>query len=153
MTANSQPDLSEAMRMRDVALEALEDAKGQDIAVLDVTSLTDICDFMVVATGTSDRHVRTLADRVLERMHEAGWRQMGMEGEDARDWVLVDFVDVVIHIMRSETRKRYDLESLWDKTFGELRHEPRGEGDTAEDEEPHLTAEEAAKILRSGGSA
>ena len=150
MTDIAEPDLSEAMRMRDIALEALADAKGQDVAVLDVTSLTDICDFMLVATGTSDRHVRTLADRVLERMHAAGWRQMGVEGEDAKDWVLVDFVDVVIHIMRGETRKRYDLESLWDKTFGELRHEPMVE---AEEEKEPLTAEEAAEILRSGGTA
>ena len=150
MTETTEPDLSEAIRMRDIALDALEDAKGQDIAVLDVTSLTDICDFMMVATGTSDRHVRTLADRVLERMHDAGWRQMGVEGEDAKDWVLVDFVDIVVHIMRGETRKRYDLESLWDKTFGELRHEPMVEG---EDEEEHLTAGAAAEILRSGGSA
>lgn len=152
MTDSDKPDLTEAMRMRDIALAALADAKGQDVAVLDVTGLTDICDFMVVATGTSDRHVRTLADRVLEQMHEAGWRQMGVEGDDARDWVLVDFVDVVIHIMRAETRKRYDLESLWDKTFAGLRHEaPAEEGDPAA--EPALTAEEAARILRSGGTA
>ena len=62
-------------------------------------------------------------------MHGAGWRQIGIEGEDARDWVLVDFVDVVVHIMRRETRKRYDLEGLWDRTFGELRKEGDAAGD------------------------
>lgn len=113
----------EAERMRDTVLDALEEVKGQDIAVLDVTGLTDICDCMIVVSGASDRHIKTLAERVLERMHGAGWRQIGIEGEDARDWVLVDFVDVVVHIMRRETRKRYDLEGLWDRTFSELRQE------------------------------
>jgi ribosome-associated protein len=115
--------------MRDIAVAALEDAKGLDITVLDVSGLTDICDFMLVATGTSDRHIRTLAERVLEKMAEAGWKKLGSEGEDSRDWVLVDFVDVVVHIMRAPTRKRYDLESLWDRTFADLRKEPRGDRD------------------------
>lgn len=109
--------------MRDVAIDALEDAKGEDIKVLDVSGLTDITDFMIVATGTSERHIKTLSTRVLEHMHEAGWNHMGIEGEDARDWVLVDFVDIVVHIMREQTRKRYDLESLWDKTFSEMLSE------------------------------
>ena len=106
--------------MRQVALDALEDAKGEDIKVLDVSTLTDITDFMIVSTGTSDRHIKTQANRVLEHMHEAGWKHLSVEGEEAKDWVLVDFVDVVIHIMRAQTRKHYDLESLWDKTFSDL---------------------------------
>lgn len=110
-------------QMRDIAIAALEDAKGEDIKVLDVSSLTDITDYMIVSTGTSERHIKTLATRVLEHMHAAGWNHLGIEGEESRDWVLVDFVDIVIHIMRSETRKRYDLESLWDKTFSELLSE------------------------------
>jgi ribosome-associated protein len=114
-------------RMRDVAIGALEDAKGEDIKVLDVSGLTDITDYMIVATGTSERHIKTLSSRVLEHMHDAGWKHMGIEGEDARDWVLVDFVDIVIHIMRAQTRKRYDLESLWDKTFSELLSEGSAE--------------------------
>ena len=118
----------EAERMRDLVLEALEEVKGREIAVLDVTALTDICDYMVVVTGASDRHIKTLAERVLEKMRGAGWRQIGIEGEDARDWVLVDFVDVVVHIMRRDTRKRYDLEGLWDRTFGALRQEADAAG-------------------------
>ncbi len=114
-------------RMRDVAIGALEDAKGEDIKVLDVSGLTDITDYMIVATGTSERHIKTLSSRVLEHMHEAGWKHMGIEGEDSRDWVLVDFVDIVIHIMREQTRKRYDLESLWDKTFSEMLSEGSAE--------------------------
>ena len=136
-------------RMRDVAINALEDAKGEDIKVLDVSGLTDITDFMIVATGTSERHIKTLATRVLEHMHEAGWKQLGIEGEDARDWVLVDFVDIVIHIMREQTRKRYDLESLWDKTFSELLTEGHAEG-IAEGSAEEVMGEVAARGKSTG---
>lgn len=127
--------------MRDIAVEALEEAKGVDITVLDVTSLTDICDYMLVASGTSDRHIKTLADRVLEDMSRAGWKKMGSEGEEARDWVLVDFVDIVVHIMRAQTRKRYDLESLWDRTFGDLNKQRHDDspGDATDNVSPDGT--------------
>ncbi len=96
---------------------ALDEAKGVDIKVLDVRNLTDITDYMVVVTGTSDRHVKTLAARVQEFMLEKNWKPLGMEGEESRDWVLVDYVDVVVHIMRDRARKHYDLENLWNETF------------------------------------
>ncbi|MBX2870331.1 MAG: ribosome silencing factor [Acidiferrobacterales bacterium] len=119
---------NEAELMRDIAIAALEEAKGEDIKVIDVRQLTDVTDIMIVSTGTSDRHVKTLSSRVLEAMHEAGWQHVGVEGEEARDWILVDFVDIVVHVMREQARQRYDLESLWDKTFNELT----GEGPAAE---------------------
>jgi len=106
--------------MCEVAQAALEEAKGDNIVLLDVRQLTDITDYMLVATGTSERHVKTLAERVLERMREAGWRHLGMEGLEDADWVLVDFVDVVVHIMRPLTRERYNLEGLWDENLGKL---------------------------------
>ena len=106
--------------MCETVLASFDDARGVDVRVLDVRKLTDITDFMIVATGTSDRHVKTLADRVLEFMADKGWKPIGMEGEEGRDWILVDFVDVVVHIMRDQTRKHYDLEGLWDETLGDL---------------------------------
>lgn len=111
---------SESTAMRECARAALEDAKGVDIVELDVRKLTDITDAMLVATGASERHVRTLAERVLERMRAAGWRPLGVEGFEDADWVLVDFVDVVVHIMRAPAREKYDLEGLWDARFGAL---------------------------------
>jgi len=111
---------NEAEQMRDIALSALQQSKGEDIKVLDVRKLTDVTDIMIVATGTSDRHVKTLATRVLEEMHGAGWNHVGVEGEEAKDWLLVDFVDIVVHVMRAQARERYDLESLWDKTFNDI---------------------------------
>ncbi len=106
--------------MCDTVVASLEDAKGLGIKVLDVRKLTDITDYMIIATGTSDRHVKTIAERVLEFMLEKQWTPFGMEGEESKDWVLVDFIDVVVHIMRDKSRKHYDLESLWDQTFVEL---------------------------------
>lgn len=103
--------------MQEIVADALADGRGIDIRVLNVRSLTDITDFMVIAAGTSDRHVKTLCDRVLEFMAEANFKPVGVEGEAARDWVLVDYVDVVVHIMREGARKHYDLESLWDESL------------------------------------
>lgn len=119
--------------MREVARAALEDAKGDAIVHLDVRKLTDITDAMLVVTGASERHVRTLAERVLERMRAAGWRPLGVEGLDDADWVLVDFVDVVVHIMRAPTREKYDLEGLWDASFGELLNLEKSAEKTAAD--------------------
>lgn len=104
-------------------IASMEDAKAIDIKSLDVRNLTDITDYMIVATGTSDRHVKTISDRVLEFMTKQGWKPLGLEGDNAREWILVDYVDVVVHIMREQTRKHYDLESLWNETFSELNEE------------------------------
>ena len=120
--------------MRDIAIAALEDAKGLDIRVLDVQEMTDMTDYMIVATGTSDRHVKTLSDRVLEFMHEKGFDQLGVEGTEVKEWILVDFVDIVVHVMRDASRKKYDLEGLWDKTFAKLGQ------NTASGEEPEQTS-------------
>ena len=117
---SSKMNNSDSEKMKSTILEALEDAKGLDIRVLDVQNLTDVTDYMIVSTGSSDRHVKTLADRVLKMMHDAGWQHMGVEGEDIKEWILVDFVDVVVHIMRESTREMYDLESLWDETLSEV---------------------------------
>jgi len=110
----------EAVLMCETVIASMEDAKGLDIKSLDVRNLTDITDYMIVATGSSDRHVKTISDRVLEFMAKQGWKPLGVEGDNAREWILVDYVDVVVHIMREQTRKHYDLESLWNETFSEL---------------------------------
>jgi ribosome-associated protein len=99
--------------MKDLVLEAVDDAKGQNPRVLDVRGLTDITDFMVVVTGTSDRHIKSVAERVADALRERGCRPLGTEGEDSRDWVLIDFGDVVVHVMTVATRAFYDLERLW----------------------------------------
>jgi ribosome-associated protein len=96
-----------------VVVEALEELKAANIKVLDVRSLTDITDIMVIASGTSDRHVRSVADRVIEKAKEAGFRPFGIEGERDGEWVLVDLPDVIVHIMLPRVREFYGLEKLW----------------------------------------
>ena len=124
-TETSTP--SESEQMRDIATAALEDSKGLDIKILDVRSLTDVTDFMIIATGTSDRHVKSLSQNVLDMMREAGWKHIGVEGEEIRDWILVDFVDVVVHVMKKQSRDLYDLEGLWDETLSKLLEPQRSE--------------------------
>ncbi|MHB8454275.1 MAG: ribosome silencing factor [Acidiferrobacterales bacterium] len=93
--------------------DILTDAKGQEIHILDVRKVTDFTDFMVIVTGTSTRHVISMADRVREGMRDHGRVVLGTEGEDVGDWVLVDFGDVVVHVMRQQVRDFYNLEKLW----------------------------------------
>jgi len=100
--------------LRDVVLDALADMKAVDVKALDVRGMTDITDTMVVASGTSDRHVKSIADRVVQRCKEAGFRPYGMEGERDGEWVLLDLQDVVLHVMLPRVREFYALEKLWE---------------------------------------
>jgi ribosome-associated protein len=93
---------------------ALDEMKAVQVRILDVRKLTDIADTLIIASGTSDRHVRSIADRVLEHAKKAGFRPMGVEGQRDGEWVLVDLQDVVVHIMLPRVRELYRLESLWD---------------------------------------
>ena len=94
--------------------DALDGLKAQNIVVFDVRGLSDVTDTIVIASGTSDRHVKSLAGRVLERAREAGVRAVGLEGERDGEWVLVDLQDVVVHVMLPRVREFYSLEKLWD---------------------------------------
>ena len=105
-------------RLAEVVTAALDDLKAQNVAVLDVSDLTDVTDTIVIASGTSDRHVKSLAGRVLERAKHAGFRALGIEGEREGEWVLVDLQDVVVHVMLPRVREFYALEKLWDGRVG-----------------------------------
>jgi len=100
--------------LRDTVLAALADMKAVNVKAIDVRGLTDITDTMVVASGTSDRHVKSIADRVLQRCKEAGFRPFGVEGERDGEWVLLDLQDLVLHVMLPRVREFYALEKLWE---------------------------------------
>jgi ribosome-associated protein len=95
-------------------MTALDDMKAVNVRVLDVRSLTDIVDTMVIASGNSDRHVRSIAERVVEKAKAAGFRPLGTEGARDGEWVLVDLQDVLVHVMLPRVREFYGLERLWD---------------------------------------
>ena len=102
--------------LKTVVIDALADMKALEVKVLDVRGLTDIADFMVIASGTSDRHVRSVAQRVVERTKEAGFRPHGVEGQQDSDWVLIDLSEMIVHVMLPRVREFYGLEKLWDIT-------------------------------------
>jgi len=106
--------LIESDALQALVVTALEDGKAKDIKPIDVRGVTGITDFMVVASGTSDRHCKSLADRVVERAQEAGVRPLGVEGEASGEWILVDLQDVIVHVMQPRVRDFYNLEKLWD---------------------------------------
>ena len=114
MATTADPSASSTEDLKAMVLAALEDAKANDIRQLDVRGLTDITDWMVVASGTSTRHVLALADHVRTQVKAQGLLPIGAEGESGSDWVLLDFGDVVVHLMLPDTRGFYDLEGLWD---------------------------------------
>ena len=99
--------------LTDLVLDALDDLKAVDPVVIDVKALSSVMDFLVIASGTSSRHVKSLADNVVMRAKTQSNRPLCMEGQTAGEWVLVDFGDVVVHVMQPATRSFYDLERLW----------------------------------------
>ncbi len=106
-------------QLKQWVITALEDLKAQDIQSLDVRGMTSITDLMIVASGTSDRHIKALADNVVEAVKRHDVHPLGVEGESSREWVLVDLGDIILHVMHPQTRAFYNLEKLW--TVGEVR--------------------------------
>lgn len=121
---NSELD---AAGLKDLVVAAVEDRKGVDVVVLDVAAVTDVTDHMVIVGGTSNRHVKSIVDHVLETAKSHGVIVLGTEGREQSDWVLLDMADVVVHVMRADARAFYDLERLWEGTTDsniELAAEP-----------------------------
>jgi ribosome-associated protein len=102
----------------------LDERKGHNITVLDVRDKTSFTDYMVVVTGTSDRHLKSMCDYVVDEVKKQGVRPLGIEGDIGSDWVLLDLGDVIVHAMTTQARGFYQLEKLWSI-----------EGDMTEDEQ------------------
>lgn len=100
--------------LRDVALKALDDMKAQDIKVLDVRGKTSITDILIIASGNSSRHVKSIAETVAFQAKEAGEAALGTEGLTEGEWALVDLNGVVVHVMQPRVRDFYQLERLWE---------------------------------------
>ncbi len=99
--------------LKEIVVNALDDMKAKDINILDVRERTSVTDYMVIASGTSNRHVKSIADNVVEEVKGKGLRPLGVEGGSGSDWVLVDLGDVIVHVMMPAAREFYDLERFW----------------------------------------
>ncbi len=99
--------------LSNLVVNAMEDRKALDIKVLDVRGMSDIADWLVIASGNSNRQVVAIADKIVEDAKQQGYRPLGMEGEESGEWVLVDLGDVIAHVMQPAIRDFYQLEKLW----------------------------------------
>lgn len=99
-------------QIKETVVHALEDIKGKDIRILDVRGKTSVTDVIVIASGTSTRQVKSLAENVVVKVKEQGLKPLGVEGDDS-GWVLVDLGEVVVHVMTPEVRDYYNIEKLW----------------------------------------
>ena len=109
-----QPNTLEIEQLEAIVIDALDDMKAQDVTVLNTESLTDEFDRVIIATATSNRQTRALANNVHEKVKDNGGDVLSTEGEDTGEWVLVDCGDIVVHIMQAPIRSYYNLEELWD---------------------------------------
>ena len=100
-------------QLSQLVVDALDDIKGQNIVKLDVRNMTTVTDYMIVASGRSNRHVQALVDNVAEKAAAAGHRAIGVEGEAGGEWVLLDLQDTLVHVMLPKVREFYNLEKLW----------------------------------------
>jgi ribosome-associated protein len=103
----------EAKQLEQMVVSALEEVKGNNIVSIDVRKLTDVMDYLVIASGSSNRQVKALSDNVTDTAKQQGVRPLGVEGQNGAEWILVDLGDVVVHVMLPATRDFYDLERLW----------------------------------------
>ncbi len=113
-TQSSRPDDPVSERhLRRRVLDALDDLKAKDVCEIDVRGKTSIADTLIIASGTSSRHVKSMADEVIRFAKQAGVLPLGVEGQEEAEWVLVDLGDIIVHVMLPRIREFYGLERLW----------------------------------------
>ncbi|WP_127957719.1 ribosome silencing factor [Serratia microhaemolytica] len=100
-------------QLQDFIIDKIDDLKGQDIVVLDVRGKSSITDYMIICTGTSTRHVMSIAQHLAQEARAAGMELHSMKGQAASDWIVVDLGEAIVHVMQEESRQLYELEKLW----------------------------------------
>jgi ribosome-associated protein len=131
-----------------VITNALSDKKALDIVILNMKKMSSVCDYFVIATGTSTTHVRALSDSIIARLKQKGQSLRHIEGEREASWILLDFGDVVCHLFLEETRARYALEKLWGKT-GRLKRKKKPAAKSAKSKKSKVKPKAKKKKKRS----
>lgn len=111
--SNNESNAPSEQVLRQRVLAALEELKARDVREIDVRGKTSIADLLIIASGTSTRHVKSLADEVVKFVKRAGMLPLGVEGQSEAEWVLVDLGDIIVHVMLPRIREFYGLERLW----------------------------------------
>jgi ribosome-associated protein len=137
-------------QLKTTVIAALEDIKAQDLVALPVRHLTSLTDYMVIATGTSNRHVRSLANEVQEKVKAAGGEVIGVEGEQTGEWVLIDLGDAVVHVMQAQVRDYYNIDELWGGDASRVARQLRASGAAGERTAEETGAAPAARAGRAG---
>ena len=105
--------MDQSRKMARIAWNSLNDKKGEDIKIIDITGISVLADYFIIANGTSDSQVNALVDNVEEELHKAGYSLKQREGQASGSWVLLDFGDIIVHVFDKENRLFYDLERIW----------------------------------------
>lgn len=105
--------MNQSKEMARIAWNALNDKKGEDIKIIDITGISVLADYFIIANGTNDSQVSALVDNVEEELHKAGFALKQREGQASGSWVLLDFGDIIVHVFDKENRLFYDLERIW----------------------------------------
>ncbi len=113
MTEERRKEMDQSKEMARIAYNALSDKKGEDIKIIDITGISVLADYFIIANGNSDSQVNALVDNVEEELHKAGYPLKQREGQASGSWVLLDFGDIIVHVFDRENRLFYDLERIW----------------------------------------
>ena len=132
-SASRPADAAATLTTLELVQRSLDDLKGLDVRTIDVSSISDVTDWMVLVSGTSNRHVRSLVERVVDDLKRKEMRPLGVEGKEAAEWVLVDYGDIVLHVMQVEARGFYDLERLWGDLPGGADASPAADSSSGAD--------------------
>ncbi len=105
--------MNDAREMTRIAIEALEDKKAEDIKIIDISQVSVMADYFIIANGSNRNQVQALIDNVEEKLHKAGYNPKQIEGYDTANWVLMDYLDIIVHVFDRENRLFFDLERIW----------------------------------------
>lgn len=111
--------MNKSAQLKELVLQTLDDQKANNIVEIDLTTKSDICDFIIIASGTSSRHLFSIKEKIQEAIKKNGYKKFSSEGEDSLNWVVIDLEDIIIHLFKPEVRDYYQIEEIWTANHNE----------------------------------